>query len=144
MRGAVLMLAALVTASSAIGAQAPRPRNPQVVSDVSLMQLIATPERFNGRPVRVIGFCWLEFEGNSLYLHREDFDQGITRNAVWLDLGSPVPARYMELKGKYVVVEGTFSSSERGHFGMFGGSIKAIRRLEDWRGRPDPTPPKKP
>jgi hypothetical protein len=113
-------------------------------SAVSLVQLIATPERFHNKAIRVIGFCWLEFEGNALHLHREDFDQAIAMNAVWLDLGWPVPDKYMALKGKYVIVEGTFSSSDRGHFGMFAGSIKSINRLEEWRGRVDPTPPKRP
>ena len=33
-------------------------------ADVSLIQLIANPQMFDGKLVRVIGFLRLEFEGN--------------------------------------------------------------------------------
>src|SRR4051812_30757429 len=51
----------------------------------SLIELIARPELYDGKRVRVAGFADLEFEGNSLYLSREDYVQMLTRNGVWLD-----------------------------------------------------------
>ncbi len=45
--------------------------------DVTLVQLIANPEKFDGKSIRVIGFLRLEFEGNVLYLHREDYEHAI-------------------------------------------------------------------
>ena len=38
----------------------------QVVEDVSLVQLLAVPERFHERRVRLIGYLHLAFEGNGL------------------------------------------------------------------------------
>jgi hypothetical protein len=42
---------------------------------------------FDGKLVRVIGFLRLEFEGNVLYLHREDYIHSILGNGVWVDVG---------------------------------------------------------
>jgi hypothetical protein len=53
--------------------------------DVSMVQLLAAPEKFHGKLVGVFGFLRLEFEGDALYLHREDDTQGVTRNVVWVD-----------------------------------------------------------
>ncbi|MBF9140172.1 hypothetical protein [Hymenobacter properus] len=51
--------------------------------DVSLVKLIANPEKYDGKTIQVIGFLNLEFEGDAIYLHKEDFDQGLTRNGFW-------------------------------------------------------------
>ena len=48
----------------------------------SLIQLIATPKKFNNKQVRVAGFLQLEIEGNALYLHQEDAQFVMTANAV--------------------------------------------------------------
>ncbi|WP_445232557.1 hypothetical protein [Duganella rhizosphaerae] len=56
------------------------------LSDVSMIQLIANPQQYDGQPIRLIAFLNLEFEGNALYLHREDFDRSIVSNAVWISL----------------------------------------------------------
>src|SRR6188472_601053 len=50
----------------------------------SIVSLLATPERYAGKTVRVHGFVRLEFEGDAIYLHKEDFDQRLTSNAIWL------------------------------------------------------------
>jgi hypothetical protein len=55
---------------------------PLEAEGVSLVQLIANPSVYQGKLVRVIGFCQLEFEGDALFLHREDFEQGLTKNAL--------------------------------------------------------------
>jgi hypothetical protein len=54
-------------------------RNPDI-ADVSMVQLLATPERFHGKRVRFTGFVHLAFEGNGIYLHKEDFDHGIVHD----------------------------------------------------------------
>jgi hypothetical protein len=41
-----------------------------------MIQLIANPQAWDGKHVRVIGFLRLEFEGDALYLHREDLRTG--------------------------------------------------------------------
>ena len=134
------VLVALPFANPTDGAQKTAP----TILDVSLVQLIANPDRFDKRRVRVIGFCWFEFERTALHLHREDFERGLSKNAVWLSVGWPVPAAYADAKGKYAIVEGTFNAKDHGHMDMFAGSIGAITRLEEWRRSEEATPPRKP
>ena len=99
---------------------------------VPLLRLIATPERFDGVLVRTIGFLWLEFEGDALYLHREDYENGITKQSVWLDLPSAQSAEQRRLRGNYVLVEGVFVAGRSGHLGLHAGEIGKINRLELW------------
>ena len=97
---------------------------------VSLIRLIATPQEFNGKRVVVMGVPRIEFESNGLYLHREDYDQGLTKNALWLAVPEDKRDEWEALEGKHVLVEGTFSAENTGHFGMYSGSIGKITRFQ--------------
>jgi hypothetical protein len=66
----------------------PNPGPDDTAQEVSVIQLIAQPEKFDGKRVRFIGFLRLEFEGNAIFLHREDFDRGISRNGLWVNVPS--------------------------------------------------------
>ena len=105
----------------------------QEPTDVTLVQLIANPEKFDGRLIRVIGFLRLEFEGNVLYLHREDYEHAILGDGIWVDVTPEMAKQSATLKMNYVLLEGVFSASERGHMGMWSGTIKQIRRVQLWR-----------
>ena len=105
----------------------------QYAIDVSMVQLLATPEKYDGKLVRVIGVGNLEFEGNYLSLSKEDHAYG-AGNSIWIELGDRAIS-YEEAKeynGKYVIVEGFFNKDDRGHFDMFCGSIKDISRYQLW------------
>lgn len=104
---------------------------------VSLIQLIATPERFDGKLVGVIGFCNLEFEGDALYLHREDFESSLLRNAVALQVPPSLRAQRKELSGQYVIVEGRFEAPEPGGANIWAGYLEGVRRLERCPSRAD-------
>ena len=99
--------------------------------DVSLLQLIATPPEYSGKLVRVIGFCHLEFEGNGLYVHREDFVHAISKNAVWLGVAEEKKG----LSDQYVLVEAIFDARDTGHMGMFAGALRDVTRIERWPDR---------
>ena len=105
------------------------------ISEVSMIQLIATPERFDGKAIRLIAYLNLEFEGDALYLHREDFDKGNSKNAVSLLLNDQQTRSAQKLSRGYVLVEGVFSSNDRGHFGMFSGSVQRVTRIQSWERR---------
>lgn len=98
--------------------------------DVSLVQLIANPSEYHGKLVRVIGYCRLAFEGDAIYLHREDSKHGITKNAVWIDVRSKIPISPHELNDKYILVEGIFNAKDKGHLSLYSGCLKKIKRIE--------------
>ena len=100
-------------------------------TDVGMIQLLAQPEKYHGKFIRVQGFLRLEFEGNALYLHREDYAHGLTNNGVWVDmLLSP---EHMKLNMHYVLIEGVFNAKDRGHLGLWSGTIEKITRAIPWR-----------
>ena len=101
------------------------------IHDVSIIQLLARGVDYDGKMVRVVGFCWLEFEGDALYLHEEDFRQGINKNSLVLVLPeSPIARKWRELNGSYVIVEATFDPKDTGHFGGRSGALLNIRRMD--------------
>ena len=100
--------------------------------NVSLISLIAAPKEFDGKQVRIIGFARLEFEGNAIYLHQEDYLHGITKNGLWLDVELASKKAAMKANNRYVIVEGIFSMKDQGHFGMWSGSIQKVTRMDAW------------
>jgi hypothetical protein len=103
--------------------------------DVSMVQLIANPQQYDGTAIRLIAFLNLEFEGDALYLHREDFEKSIPLNGIWISLTDQQAHASKKLSGGYVLIEGTFSAKDRGHLGMFSGSVQTITRIQSWERR---------
>ena len=105
----------------------------------SLIELIARPELYDGRRVRVMGFVNFEFEGNGLYLGREDWERSIIRNALWIDpppgFESDSGAARASPNRRYVIVEATFNARHRGHLSMFSGALENVTRLDAWGDR---------
>jgi hypothetical protein len=95
---------------------------------VSLVRLVADPGEFDGRRVRVAGFMSLEFEGDALYISREDDDRDLTKNAVWLELATRRPT----FDRGYALVEGTFRGSRTGHMGLFSGALEDVGPIVRW------------
>lgn len=75
----------------------------------SLIQLIATPDQFEGREVGVMGYCWAETEGNALYVHEEDHRYLFTKNSVNLNFERSRSAA-AGCRDRHVLVLGKFSS----------------------------------
>ena len=115
---------------------------------VSLLELIATPERFKGRWVRLMGFAVLEFEGNAVYLHEEDYLHSLTRNALWLD-DRDIALAQPNGPG-YAIIEGQFDPDVHGHLDLFSGGLVHVQRLSPWadiprqKGSGEPAPARLP
>jgi len=102
-------------------------KNETTVYCVSTLQLLSSPGDYHNKLVRVTGFLNLEFEGNALYLHKEDYDQMILENSIWIDR-SGIKQPYFNKE--YAIIEGRYLAGKRGHFGMFSGAITEITRIQ--------------
>ena len=98
---------------------------------VSLIQLIANPEDYDGQQVGVIGVLRLDFEGTAIYLSTEDARLGIP-NAIWLSLSPEQEKHYKYLEGRHVLLGGRFDAQSHGHFGNYAGSIEEIDDVMPW------------
>lgn len=101
---------------------------------VSLIRLIANPDAFDGKRVRVFGYVRVEHEGTAVYLHREDYVRGLSKNGLWLAASDSAPAgsREAAVQNRYALVEGRFNTKKTGHMGLWSGTIEEITRLEPW------------
>lgn len=112
------------------------------IKEVTMVQLLATPERYHGQRVRVIGVGNLEAENNFISLSKEDLLYA-TGNSLWIELDGDTVS-YEEAKacnGEYVILEGTFYQDDHGHMNLFRGAIKEITRYERHKGAAEPTTP---
>ncbi len=83
--------------------------------DVSLVSLLACPEKYDGSLVRVSGFLHDKFEDKCLYLSKDDADYAITANSIFVTYSKtlkPEPAGFplSQFDGAYVVLEGKFQA----------------------------------
>jgi hypothetical protein len=101
--------------------------------DVSLIQLIANPQAYDNKTVRITGFLHLEFEGNVIYLHREDFQYGLTKNGLWIDVPKDMTKEQIKaVNDQYVICTGRFVAGMHGHMGLNSGEVTNVSRLEVW------------
>jgi len=90
---------------------------------VSIINLISSPEKYYGKRVNVSGYLSTEFEGTAIYLSREDFENQIYKNSIFLLIGKS--SDYQIYHKEFVTLEGTFIKGN-GHMGLFAGMIKDI------------------
>jgi hypothetical protein len=104
---------------------------------VSLVRLIATPEKYHGKWVQVVGYLNLEFEGNAIFLHQEDYETANLKNGIWVNVPKDLKTKLslQDYSKHYVIMSGCFDMNSTGHFGMFGGELNNINRLDLWRTR---------
>ncbi len=103
---------------------------------VSMINLIATPDKYHGKLVRVIGVSNLEFEGYKIYLSKEHRDIGVTKNSIWISIDydsvGKTEDKLVKYNGQYVLVEGIFDKDYKGHLDLNSGSIMNITRFMPW------------
>ncbi|WP_456461398.1 hypothetical protein [Reichenbachiella sp.] len=100
---------------------------------VSLIKLIATPQEYHDRRIQVVGYLNLEFEGDAIYLHKEDYEQSILENSFWVSFSDKISQDELrKLNKRYVLIAGTFNMDNHGHMGLFSGEIMKIDRIIKW------------
>lgn len=99
---------------------------------VSLLGAITNPERYDGRPIRTMGFLAVEAEGDALYFHETDYRQRITKNAIWLDISPEQLSQFSRLSGRYVSVVGTVVADRKGHMNLFSATLSRLQDVRSW------------
>jgi hypothetical protein len=107
--------------------------------DVGMVALLATPEKYDGKSVRTIGFVCMEFEGKALYLHEEDYRHGLIKDSFALRLTDSQRREFKSMSPKYVLIEGrVYANGPEAH--EWAGAIGNITRLEVWPADRGPVP----
>lgn len=115
---------------------------------VTVLHLIAHPERYHERTVVVSGYLHHRHEDHALYLSKEDADYGVRANAIALAyadscyvhlLAQPEPMPCSretgndEADGRHVTIEGQFFAVRGDHFQTMYGSIPRVARVTELR-----------
>lgn len=111
---------------------------------VSLVRLIAVPDRYDGKVVMVSGYAFIEFENDNLCIVAKP---NTTRDCIWIQyFDGPVETdadlerleaakrKWSKFNGKYISIRGIFDASDTGHLGGSSGGIGHITEVEA-RGR---------
>lgn len=107
------------------------------VVNVSIISLIATPEKYHAKKVQVIGyFQYDEAYLRNIFLHKEDSEKSILKNSFWIFFPKGISGdsveRYKGYNQQYVILEGIFDMNNQGPSNFFSGAIKDVTRLEPW------------
>lgn len=129
--GLIVVIALALVQSQGQG-QTPSPPRPTIVS---MVQLIATPERFDGRLISVRGFLTLGREHDRLSAYEADAVHFLS-NAVDVERTEKMNADAAFLNRKYVVIVGVFRQADKQQLHI--GTITKITRCQFWS---DPAKP---
>ena len=92
---------------------------------VSIIQLLADPQKYDGKKIRVSGYVHIEDENTGIYLHKEDLTHHLYANGLWIifleNTFNP------ECRDQYAVVEGIFDAKNTGHLGLWNGAINITK-----------------
>lgn len=98
---------------------------------VSIINLIATPEKYHDKKVLISGFLNIEFESDYIYLNKSDFENSIYKNAIGVDLDQKFRDSIIhDCRNKsYVILEGTFKKIINDYYQPDCGTITKITRI---------------
>lgn len=96
---------------------------------VSIVQLLSTPEKYEGKAITTIGYYRLGFEHSAIYLAQSDYEHDIWPNGLWVDSEMEIPTQ-----NGYVIISGIFTSKLTGHFDGWPGGICGVSEAHEWPG----------
>jgi len=98
------------------------------VYGVSMLQLLANPDKFDGSRVRVVGYIHFEADHDAIYLHREDEEQHLFKNGSWVSLAPGVS--FEGCQDAYVMIEGVYRARNEGRMSRWSGAVTHVTRCQ--------------
>jgi hypothetical protein len=103
---------------------------------VSIVTLLAQSASHKTKRVQVSGFMVLDFEGERLYLHEEDYQVGLYMNSLYLALSPAQREQYLSMDKHYVTLE-AFFHGRRSTEDTFAGELWDVREVTVMNRRTD-------
>lgn len=130
----------LLTAGIGTSIGAPK-KHPEPIN-VGMIPLLASPERYNGKVIRTIGFLHIGpmHESDRLCLYEDDGKFSLFKNTFALDLSDDQRKQFLLLNHRYVLITGTIHSEGAEGTKMNSGIIVNIMQIDGWQPyQPSPT-----
>jgi len=109
------------------------PKHPEPI-DVGMIPLLASPQKYNGKVIRTIGFLHIGSQpvDDSLWLHEEDGQFSLYKNSFALVLSNDQRKQFIHLNHTYVTIEGTLHSKGPEGTSMNSGIVVHITGMGGW------------
>jgi hypothetical protein len=101
-------------------------------SPMSIVTLLAASSSHK----TISGFMVLDFEGERLYLHEEDYQLGLSMNSLYLALSPAQREQYKSMDKHYVTLE-AFFHGRRSSEDIFAGELWDVREVTVLNSRTD-------
>jgi hypothetical protein len=135
MRSRFVFVFFVILALSACGLAQKRHAAPPIVS---IVQLLSSPDKYDGKHVVVFGFLTIGQENDNLFLGKGDYENALLANSIWVDISDGMVKQQNELHLKYVRIVGVF---HLGNTGRNSPSVGGIGEISDCRVWSDPDHP---
>jgi hypothetical protein len=89
--------------------------NCDVITDVSIISLIAVPEKLEGSCIRAKGVLFLDDRSGRLFLNKESLSNLVQANSILLIITSDEIRKIKNLNSAYVTIIGTFKNNAIGN-----------------------------
>jgi hypothetical protein len=100
------------------------------IERVSLINLIATPEKYDKKWINVKGYFLNEFENRALFIDRASADKNISENGVTLIFDSTINRNVLSnYQNQYVEIEGFFNKAKKNNKNIFTHYISKIYKI---------------
>jgi len=132
----IILLFTTINSINIIGSEVKTIKKPPEM--VSMVELLANSEKYDGKPIRVIGFTLVSPVTALIYPSHVDYEHHIRPNAIVLvlDRVAKRPGYIMKKNDKvqrqYSIIEGTFKADRRYRNLTYGGKIENITSFEVW------------
>jgi len=103
-----------------------------------MIQVIASPEKFDGKRLVVLGFLDFEREADLLFASKDKYDNVILPDTLWIDPTEEMGRNKAMLHLKYVRIDGIFHAGAQRRFRFAVGGMTDIRSCTPWS---DPSHP---
>ena len=106
--------------------------------DVSIIQLLANPEKYDGALITVIGFTLVTDRTSKIYVSHIDYERNIPFNSLSLALNRKESKEYLKItknfkvQKQYSIIEGTFNAKRKKSNLVNIGTIENITRFDAW------------
>jgi hypothetical protein len=100
--------------------------------DVSLIRLVASPEKYDGKFVRVAGYFSAGREGDGLFVNKTDYDNALIANGIWVRRPDSKICNAKELDQKYIQITGIFKSDFKEQLGTPDSGILTVFTCRFW------------
>lgn len=104
----------------------------QLPIQLSLIRIIANPDKFDSRLITVQGFLSMSREGDLLYIDESASENMISQDAIWVRRTEQMGKDHAKLNKTYVTVTGTFRADFKEQLGNPIGGIPNVQSVTLW------------